>query len=92
MNNRTKVRAAVRAEIFRVYNDVFERFHNSMQSSNHYKYHLTADGQKIIELFRTKIGYSSKTYDKDILCSAYLNWRRGKESKKSMYNSRKDEK
>lgn len=83
---------AVKERIYIVYNDLFIEFHNYYEKSNDNKgYHKTEVGKKIVNLFRTKLGYSKTTFNGDILWCAYLNWRRFQNSGVASYNSRKNE-
>jgi hypothetical protein len=91
MNNKNKVRRAVREQIYIKHKDLFEKMDELISAKGMSGMFLTFHGQKIVALFREKIGYSSKTYDGDIFSSAIMNYRRRKMSGKAMYNSRKDE-
>jgi hypothetical protein len=78
MNNRNTVRANLRIRLYQVYSGVFDSI---IEIPKHDRY-KSNEGDKIIELFRTKIGYSKTTFDRDILHTAVMGYVRWKETGK----------
>ena len=65
--NRTRVKHAVIRKNIKLFDEVF--------AVEKYKVtHISENGAKIVELWRTKIGYSKNTWDGDLLWNAYRNW------------------
>ena len=92
MKNKNEVRAKVRKAIYNEYHWLFEKLHLKKIDLNlKHDLHKTKEGKKIVHLFRTNIGYSKKTADRDIFWTAYKNWQRQYFTGKSMYNSYKCE-
>lgn len=83
MNNKNTVRAKIRAKIYELYPEPFEKL-IEMDAPKRYN---TEEAEQIVELFRTKIGYSKNTYDQDIFYSAFFGYIRWKETDKALYQS-----
>jgi len=83
MNNRNTIRANLRVRIYELYAGLFEEL-ILLEPSERYN---TDSAKKIVELFKTKIGYSRSTYDQDIFYTAFNGYVRWKETGSAIYQS-----
>lgn len=81
MNNRNTVRMKVRIAIYRKHKDLFESYCKIDPKLRW----SSKEGERIIEIFRTRLGYSKSTYAIDILHTAYCGYIRWQETGNPIY-------